>query len=82
MDLLSGAVDIKLFADDIKIYLKITDVSALPSFQKSIDDIAVILVYDASCSLYKLAINKCQHIHISLFRSSVALPHFWLHSNI
>jgi len=40
-DFFSGAVNIKLFADDIKIYLEITDVSALPSFQKSIDDIAL-----------------------------------------
>jgi len=39
-DLFSGAINIKLFADDNKIYLEITDVSALPSFQKSIYDIS------------------------------------------
>jgi len=33
-DLFAGAVNIKLFADRIKIYMEITDVSALPSFQK------------------------------------------------
>jgi len=34
MDLFSGAVNIKLFADNIKIYLEMTDFSALPSFLK------------------------------------------------
>jgi len=33
-DLFSGAVNITLVAYDIEIYLEVTDVSALPSFQK------------------------------------------------
>jgi len=37
MDLFSAAVNIKLFADDNTIYLQITDVSVLPSFQKGIE---------------------------------------------
>jgi len=55
-DLFSGAVYIKLFADNIKIYLEINDVSALPSLQKSrpIDDIAS---WSSTWQL-KLAINK------------------------
>jgi len=77
VDLLSGAANITLFTDDAKISLEITDVSALPSFLKSIDDIATW----SSTWHIKLAINKCQHIHFSLSRS-VALPQLWLHSNI
>jgi len=44
-DLLSDAVNIKLLADDIKIYLEIT-VSALPSFHKNVDDNAT---WSATC---------------------------------
>ena len=52
-DLFTGAVSIKLFADDIEIYLELTDNSDQPTFQKSTDDIA-----NWAWQL-KLAINKC-----------------------
>jgi len=38
-DLFPGAVNIKLFADDIKIYLELTDIFTVPTLQNSIDDI-------------------------------------------
>jgi len=38
-DLFPGAVNIKLFADDIKIYLEITYIFTVPTLQNSIDDI-------------------------------------------
>jgi len=64
-----------VFADDFKIDLEITHVSDLPYSQKSIDDIAT---WSSKWQL-KLAINKFQHIHISI---SLAVPQFWVHSNI
>lgn len=76
-DLFTGAVNIKLFADDIKIYLEITDNSDFAVFQNSIDDIA----YWASTWQLKLAINKCQHIRISLSRSVVS-QQFSLNSSL
>ena len=76
-DLFTGAVNIKLFAVDIEIYLEITNNSDLPSFQKSIDEVENW----ASTWQLKLAVNKCQPIHISLSRSTV-LIHFSLQNNL
>jgi len=75
--LFPGAVNIKLFAENIKLYLEITDIFTLPTLQNSIDDIKSW----ATIWQLKLAINKCQHIHISLSRTAV-LPKFSLNGNI
>lgn len=76
-DLFTSDIKIKMFADDIKIYLEIGDDSELSSFQNSINQIADW----ASIWQLKLSIDKCQHVHIGLSRSTV-LPHFSLHNNI
>jgi len=76
-DLFPDAGNIKLFADDIKIYLEITDIFTVPTLQNNIDDINSW----ATTWQLKLAINKSQHIHISLSRIAV-LPKFSLNDNI
>jgi len=76
-DLFPSAVNIKLFADDIKIYLELTDIFTMRTLQNSIDDINSW----ATNWQLKLAINKCQHIHISLSRTAV-LPTFSLNGII
>ena len=74
----TGAVTIKLFVDDIKIYLEITGNSDLPTFHKSVDDIANWVLTWQVWQL-KLAKNKCQHISSSI---STVLPHFSLQNNM
>ena len=76
-DLFAGAIKIKMFADDMKIYLEIGDDSELPAFQNSINQIADW----ASIWQLKLSLDKCQHLHIGLSRS-IVLPHFYLHTNL
>jgi len=66
-DLFTGTVGIKLFADDIKIYLEISDDSEWDCFQRSIDNISQ---WAATWQL-KLNVQKCQQLHVSLSRSSV-----------
>jgi len=58
-------VSIKLFADDIKIYIEIRDPSQAVDFQDSINSIA-------SWALkwqLKFSINKCHHMQITLRNS-------------
>jgi hypothetical protein len=57
-DLLTGAIEIKMFADDIKIYLEIGDDSELSSFQNSINQITDW----ASIWQLKLFVDKFQHV--------------------
>jgi len=45
----SGTVNIKLFTDEIKIYFEITDVSAFPTFKKSIK---VSMILPPWCQFY------------------------------
>ena len=66
MDLLDGSdVHVKLYADDIKIYLEITNDADCATLQTFIDKITV---WSHSWQL-KLANNKCQHSRIGLSRA-------------
>ena len=75
-DLFTGNVSIKLYADDIKIYIEIVNDSDLVNFQQSINHIATW----AQVWQLNLATKKCQHLHVSLSRS-MDLHQFVLQNN-
>jgi len=60
-----GDVRVKLYADDIKIYLEITNDTDCATLQTFIDKITAW----SHCWRLKLANNKCQHSQIGLFRA-------------
>lgn len=64
VDLFTGEVSVKLFADDIKIYMEIKDSSETAIFQKAIDNVDEW----ARKWQLKLSIGKCQHMLITLRR--------------
>ena len=64
VDLFTGEVSVKLFADDIKIYMEIKDSSETAIFQKAIDNVDEW----ARKWQLKLSIGKCQHMLITLCR--------------
>lgn len=65
-DLFPGKINMKLFADDIKIYIEIEDYSECESFQRSID---TVLDWAKKWQL-KLSIKKCHYMRVSLRKSS------------
>ena len=66
VDLFHGSdVRVKLYADDIKIYLEITNVTDCATLQSFIDKINVW----SHIRQLKLADNKCQHSRIGLSRA-------------
>ena len=64
-DLFTGSVSVKLFADDIKIYMEVNGMSQITDLQEYIDDIAAW----ARTWQVKLSVNKCQHMLITLRKS-------------
>jgi hypothetical protein len=64
-DFFSDKVSIKLFADDIKIYLEISHESDVDALQVSID----LIARWASTWQLRLASHKCHHLHIGLAKS-------------
>jgi len=64
-DLFTGSVSVKLFADDIKIYMEVNGMSQITDLQECIDDIAAW----ARTWQLKLSVNKCQHMRITLRKS-------------
>jgi len=65
-DFFPGKTNIKLFADDIKIYMEINDYSECESFQRSID---TVLDWAKKWQL-KLSLKKCHYMRVSLRKSS------------
>jgi len=76
-DLFNDTVSIKLFADDIKIFLEIIDDSDLQKFQNSID----IVSNWAKIWQLNLSINKCHHMRITL-STAVITNVFLLNNNV
>ena len=73
VDLFDGSdICVKLYADDIKIYLEITNDTDCATLQTFIDKITVWL---HSWQL-KLANNKCQHSQIGLSRSICPVDYY------
>ena len=68
---------IKLFADDIKIYLEIVSESDLQLLQHGINQVSIW----AETWQLKLATNKCQHMRIGLVRSFVSCDYL-LNNNV
>lgn len=62
VDLFTGEVSVKLFADNIEIYMEIKDSSETAIFQKAIDNVDEW----ARKWQLKLSIGKCQHMLITL----------------
>ena len=67
-DLYSDNVSIKLFADDIKIYVEIEDNSQTIILQQYLDGV----MYWANKWGLILAYNKCLHICVTLRKSDIA----------
>ena len=76
-DYFSNNTCIKLFADDIKIYLEIVNDSDIDEFQNGIDYIS----YWATTWQLNLAINKCLYMRVGLARS-VRNANYVLNNNL
>jgi len=66
VDMFTDNVAIKLFADDIKIYMEIDNTSQAVRFQDSINSI----VNWAETWQLKLSYSKCQHLRVSLRKTN------------
>jgi len=67
-DLFPGHVSIKLFADDIKIYMEINNISDAAVFQNSIN----LVCEWAKMWQLKLATTKCQYMRVGLRRTDTS----------
>jgi hypothetical protein len=74
-DLFNNKTSIKLFADDIKIYLEIIDRSDFEEFQQCINNVALW----SNAWQLSLSINKCHFMRVSLSKSIV--PHSYSLNN-
>ena len=68
-DYFSESLSVKLFADDVKIYMEINTLSDIDVFQRGIDSIADW----ASRWQLKLASAKCQFIRVGLRKCNPAI---------
>ena len=66
VDLFSGAVHVKLYADDIKIYLEISDDADIDQLQSGIDRLSV---WTDTWQL-TLAVDKTMHLRVGLCKTS------------
>jgi len=66
VDLFSGVVNVKLYADDIKIYLEIADDTDIDQLQMGIDRLSVW----ADTWQLTLAVDKTMHLRVGLCKSS------------
>jgi hypothetical protein len=76
-ELFSENVSIKMFADDIKIYMEVDSNSHTATFQEGIDSVADW----ARKWQLKLSVNKCQHMRISL-RKTVSSSDYLLDGSV
>ena len=64
-DLCDGTVNVKLYADDIKIYFEIVNNADVDCLQKGINDLCIW----AEKWQLRLSIDGCFHLHVGLIKS-------------
>jgi hypothetical protein len=65
VDLFEGVINVKLFADDIKIYLEIENDESVDRLQKAINDLCIW----AKTWQLSLSVDKCLHLRAGLCKS-------------